>query len=342
MSNVLNLTFERPTTSGAYLGKDGLLKFAPVDEPVLEFNLGGTFRGYRVRTPRTNTIRNNTMVGAVVGTPGTLPTNWLQITSTLNREIIGTGTENGIEYIDVKYSGTAASSTEQVLSFDVISALTAQTWTNSVYLKVISQANAPNVYRLSVRERRANNTTIRFGTKTISPTSILSRFDMTEVLSGGVDTVQVIPEIQFTVTNGQPYDFTIRIGLPQMELGDTATPVIKTSGSAVTTSPDIAFKDPATDILSQGSGAIYFEWENPVEETVYLSDFEFTAIAGINKVRFEYSPTTIRLNVNGTQLTDISGSFDFTGLDRIEVGNFDGALQPDNIYFRAIQTGQLQ
>jgi hypothetical protein len=104
----------------------------------------------------------------------------------------------------------------------------------------------------------------------------------------------------------------------------------------------VAFLDPATDILSQGSGAIYFEWENPVEETVYLSDFEFTAIAGINKVRFEYSPTLIRLNVNGTQLPDISGSFDFTGLDRIEVGNFDGSLQPDNIYIRALQTGQLQ
>ncbi len=148
--------------------------------------------------------------------------------------------------------------------------------------------------------------------------------------------------LNLTFTRPTTLDFTDRNGDTQTAGVDTpALDFLNGSFRGAKWSDDsVAFLEPATDVLSQGSGAIYFEWENPVEETVYLSDFEFTAIAGINKVRFEYSPTTIRLNVNGTQLDDISGTFDFTGLDRIEVGNFDGDLQPDNIHFRAIQTGQ--
>jgi hypothetical protein len=99
----------------------------------------------------------------------------------------------------------------------------------------------------------------------------------------------------------------------------------------------VAFLDPATSILSQVSGSIFLEWENPVEETVYLDDFEFAVVAGVNQLRFDYSPTVKAVTINGVQLDPITGDFDFTGLDIIEVGNFDGDLQPDGVFFRAIR-----
>ena len=77
---------------------------------------------------RTNSIRNNTMVGAVVGTPGTLPTNWTDFGGTLNgitRTVVGFGTVNGIAYIDLNYAGTATSGSSFFLEPDVSGAIAA-------------------------------------------------------------------------------------------------------------------------------------------------------------------------------------------------------------------------
>ena len=66
-----------------------------------------TDRGILIEESRTNQIRNNSMQGAVAGTPGTLPTNWgVSVAGGLTRTVVGTGTENGIEYIDVRVQGT--------------------------------------------------------------------------------------------------------------------------------------------------------------------------------------------------------------------------------------------
>jgi len=57
---------------------------------------------------RTNSIRNSTMVGAVAGNPGTLPTNWnVSGAVGLTRTIVGVGTELGLQYVDFRFNGTA-------------------------------------------------------------------------------------------------------------------------------------------------------------------------------------------------------------------------------------------
>ena len=68
-----------------------------------------TDRGLLVEEARTNALRNNSMQGAVAGSPGTVPTRWaMDATAGLTRTIVGTGTVNGIDYIDVRIAGTAA------------------------------------------------------------------------------------------------------------------------------------------------------------------------------------------------------------------------------------------
>ena len=70
--------------------------------------------GAAVWEARTNSIPCNVPAscGTVAGSPGTLPTGWNDFTSPLNgisRQVVGTGTEQGIPYIDINYSGTARS-----------------------------------------------------------------------------------------------------------------------------------------------------------------------------------------------------------------------------------------
>jgi hypothetical protein len=62
-----------------------------------------TNQGLLVEEARTNSIRNNSMQGAVAGTPGTLPTNWSESRAAgLTQTVVGTGTQNGIDYIDIR------------------------------------------------------------------------------------------------------------------------------------------------------------------------------------------------------------------------------------------------
>ena len=98
------ITFTRASTA-TYFDSAGVLQSAAVDQPRLDYNPSTlAAQGYLIEESRTNSIRNNTMVGAVVGTPGTIPTNWQVFTNVtgLTRQIVGTGTENGITYIEVK------------------------------------------------------------------------------------------------------------------------------------------------------------------------------------------------------------------------------------------------
>jgi hypothetical protein len=58
----------------------------------------------------------------------------------LARTVVGLGTENGLQYIDLRFSGTAASTVISIW-FETLNQITAsngQTWTNSIYAKLIS------------------------------------------------------------------------------------------------------------------------------------------------------------------------------------------------------------
>jgi hypothetical protein len=323
--SLLNLTFQRASASGAYLGKNGLLNFAPTDEPVLEFNTNGTFRGYRVRTPRTNLLlRSEEFDNAY----------WSKASGTIapNSDTAPDGLQTADKYV-VNDGGTLNSPIVRLITLN-----TNTTYTLSLFVKKADYDTAS--IRIFTTETGFATCSFNLSTATASGGTI-------ESVGNGWFRVSVTLTTLSTASNGQIQiirDAQIRDGVAgifiwgaQLEAGNTATPYIQTTSSAVTTSPEIAFLDPATSVLSQVSGSIFIEWENPVAETVYLDDFEFQVVAGVNQLRFDYSPTVKAVTINGVQLEPITGDFDFTGLDRIEVGNFDGDLQPDGVFFRAIR-----
>jgi hypothetical protein len=97
--------------------------------------------GLLVEEQRTNSIRNNTGVGAVAGTPGTLPTNWsVAVASDLTTNVIGTGTSAGVAYIDLQIVGTS-NSTSYILALESnsqIAALQNQNWTESLWISHVA------------------------------------------------------------------------------------------------------------------------------------------------------------------------------------------------------------
>jgi hypothetical protein len=221
-----------------------------------------TFPRLNLEPQRTNSIRNSSMVGAVAGTPGTLPTNWTQLLGAgLTRTIVGTGTENGLPYVDVRYNGTATG-TSVLLAFETVTGITAangQVWTGSFYLKTISLPNPPNNYRSLIAEYTSAGVYLRDVSFAITPTSNLNRFSQTETLAGGATTARVVNGVLGNLTNGAAYDFTIRIVAPQMELGAYATTWVPTTTAAVTRIADVASKTGVSSLIGQTEGTMFAE-----------------------------------------------------------------------------------
>jgi hypothetical protein len=213
-------------------------------------------RGLLIEEQRTNTVRNNTMVGAVAGAPGTVPTGWTipAAPDGLAREIVSVGTENGIEYIDLRYSGTlAAGGVGVIVATEVVTntaAANGQTWTAGTFFKLVAGTwNGINVASLSIRTFDSGSVLLEnlqpvdlkaavTGTLTRQTGTVTLANASTAFINSGVRLV--------TGTAGAAVDFTLRIGVPQLELGGFATSTIKTTNAQATRTADVATMSPGT------------------------------------------------------------------------------------------------
>lgn len=177
----------------------------------------------------TNYIRNNTMVGALPGTPGTLPTNWSSfIGGGLAQQIIGIGQETNLQYIDWRVFGTASSASGSAIYFETntgVPALNGQQWNTSAYLRLVggSLANI-GIMRFFLDERTADGSTSVYDNYgvALAPTAFslsTQRFNVGFTLAGGVTVGRIVPSLELTYASGAVVDVTVRIGLPQLETG---------------------------------------------------------------------------------------------------------------------------
>jgi hypothetical protein len=193
--------------------------------------------GANFGTTRTNYIRNNTMVGAVAGTPGTGPTNWgIGAATDLTRTIVGTGIENEINYVDIRYTGTVTAARTQYIFFESsnnIAAVNGQSWTGSVWLK-IAAGSLSNISSVTVQADTRDSSVVYVNTPyaaNVTPTTTFTRFSGTGTATGTTAWIQ--PFILFNTATSGLVDITLRIGMPQLELGSVATAVIPTTTAAV-------------------------------------------------------------------------------------------------------------
>lgn len=259
------ITFTR-ASSATYFDSAGVLQTAGNNVARFDYNPSTlAARGLLIEESRTNSIRNNTMQGAVAGTPGTLPTNWAITNGGLSIDVAAIGTESGISYIDLRFSGTSTGTVANV-RFEAntqITAASGQTWTNSVFIRQSagSTTNITSVQNIITGRDSGGTTQETFFstiTSTLNAASIsLNRSALTATLANA-STARIVGQVNVNFSVGVAIDITLRIGLPQLEQGAFATSVIPTSTTALTRSADVAAI----------TGANFTNWYNQTEGTV--------------------------------------------------------------------------
>jgi hypothetical protein len=268
------VTFTRASTA-TYFDASGTLRSAADNAPRIDFNPSTLLcQGLLIEEQRTNSIRNNTMVGAVAGTPGTAPTNWffsVATTTGLTTEVVGTGAESGITYVDLKVSGTAVGAGSLTIAFEPNTQTVAsqnQVWTVSMYRRLMAgsfNGLTPTITNIFLNSYTAVGTFDAASTSQVrseaTPTSAAlntQRSTLTGTLSSAT-TARVNAGMFFSIANGAAIDITLRIGLPQLELGAFATSVIPTTTTALTRSADVASVTTLSPWFNASEGTLFAE-----------------------------------------------------------------------------------
>ena len=303
-----DFTVTRNTTA-TRLNDAGVIESVASGIPRLDYSVSGFVTGcpaLLVEPAATNEIRNNSNTNAVTGTPGTLPTNWTETLAGLTRSVIALGAENGVQYIDIRLSGTA-NATEALINFESPTQTVAsngQVWTNSCFLKSISAPAPYTGLRLSTVERTSGGIFVASGNSPdLTLTSTLNRFSFTRTLSGGGTVARVQSRISFGLVSGTAYNFTVRIGYPQMELGSVATSVIPTTAGTGSRSADvISVTGAVSGSIGQTEGTMYCEFEATNDASTRrlftLSDGSQT-----NRLMLVYSSSAWRAQMQGATIS---------------------------------------
>jgi hypothetical protein len=267
------ITFTRSTT-GTFTNASGVLTSAAINAPRFDYDPATLqSKGLLIEPRRINIIRNNTMVGAVAGTPGTLPTNWsaqINTTTGLTSEVVGVGTDSGISYIDYRISGTASGAGSFEMFFDVQDISPSffnETWIGSFYFKL----QAGSTTGLSVPQVRFYD--YNFINGFLGSTSV----DISFPTSAALNTQRVVASyvipieetetqrllVAFNIADGAAIDITFRIGMPQLEESDFVTSVIPTTSAQATRTAD----------SPRMTGTNFSSWYNASTSTM-LAEFQ--------------------------------------------------------------------
>ena len=338
------ITFTR-ASSATYFDSGGVLQTATTDTPRFDYDPSTlAARGLLIEEARTNSIRNNTMQGAVAGTPGTNPTNWA-VTLTadgITQEVSAVGTENGIAYIDIRYYGTPTAGTNRSISFETvnqIAAISGQTWTESVYVKL--QAGSFSNTSTTLNVLGTNGTT---GTESFSSSAITStpsnlrqcRLSVTGTFANA-GTTHAQPRIRIGYTVGVAIDITLRIGLPQLELGAFATSVITTTTAAATRSADVASVNTLSPWYNASNSTLFVDyvWEGlksvagqrivVIDNGATTNYFGMTATSG-NTMQNPVVIASTTEATNSTPTTTYAANTSYKQAVALELNNSVGAI----------------
>ena len=379
MAQFGDFTVDRNSTKYV-LGSGGSYVSYATDEPAFEFNSDGSYKGLLVEPASTNEIRNGSATGSttgVIGSGGALPTNWGDGgAGGLTREIIGTGTENGVAYIDIKASGTASSTTSGFYFEGItqISTADGETWTLSAFIKNVDTTSLYDSANFLYVNYDSTNAFVDSDSESITPTTDLVRYEANITLSGAT-IATTRPGISFNLTIGNTYDYTIRIGWIQMEESPIATSPIPTTTASVTRNKDDITLGSASSLIGQTEGTLYVEvdWkatsgtgqtlldvtDGTSDNRVLIYNTSLNALnmfasangavltsqgppssaySGIQKLAFAYADNDFELYRNGSSISsDTSGSLAaLATMTDIDLGQNIIAGGQANMHIRAV------
>lgn len=154
----------------------------------------------------------------------------------ITAEVVATGVENGIPYLDWDISGTNGGSTVFIDLSDSarVSAAQGDTYTISAYLRLLSGSIASaNVVQLFCHFRSAGETLLESPTSEIGTQidGTLTRFSAA-LTASHVDTANIGDKgLYLRISGGATVGFRLRVGLPQVEETGQPTSPIPTTGA---------------------------------------------------------------------------------------------------------------
>ena len=233
-----------------------------------DFDATGTLVAYSSNVPRfhydtpsgnmvgfqPNLIHNDTMVGAVAGTPGTPPVNWTITPSGngLTSSVVGTGVINNVYYMDVRVNGTANAAGNAILiTPDTLNkpAAFGQTITAGVYWAFApsSAGVTTGIQSYQIFPQMVNTAGGGCGNWTWypAPSSSATSIDKALVQASsfiGCGNTASLNYIFYINSNASgAVDITLRIGMPQLVQGSTAyNPPPATTGSTPAVYPTLS------------------------------------------------------------------------------------------------------
>jgi hypothetical protein len=188
------------------------------------------------------------MQGAVVGTPGTLPTNWSESTSGIVPAVASLGTQKGLASIGILYSGTQVSGNINLFlgTSTEMAATYGQTITFSLEISVCggSLANVGGTIILQMQEANSGGSFLTFGQGADITSSLSSNptiFSFTRTLTNAA-TAYVRPAFQLNPTGA--VNLTLCLSAGQMELNSlinssVASAVVASGGSGGTNGTNV-------------------------------------------------------------------------------------------------------
>ena len=248
-------------------------------------NAAGAWQAFGANQPRittaglyvepaaaTNTIRNSTAAGATVGTIGSggvMPTNWsAQAASGAAYDVVGTGTENGLPYCDIRFHGsnTGGGTVYSGILFETPTAgqgaAVGQVWSASFFYRLTAGAlPTSGLSSMGVNVLEYDSTGTYKGNGVggypVTPSSSVQRAIYPRTLQQAAVS-GVATGFTFAIAAGIAWDFTVRFYVPQLEKASTASSPIITSGAAATRAAEtVTFAIPAGtyDLLVSGASA---------------------------------------------------------------------------------------
>ena len=342
------ITFTR-ASDATYFDANGVLQTASNNVPRFDHDAAtGSSLGLLIEEARTNSIRNSQAGGVAAGA---LPTHWTAggTANGVTRTIIGGGTEDGLAYMDIQYSGTPTSAANVTIAFDAANQVVAangQTWTGSCYCKLQggSLTNVSN-FRLGIDGRDAAGVSLSpqqitnlFITPTASPLR-QQRISATRTMDDAA-VLRAFTFLIFTYTSSSPIDLTLRIAAPQLEQGAFPTSYIPTTSAAATRSADSAVVSPVSSFYNAVEGTMFCEFvfaglSASPDGVIWGFDDSSQAERIFQFVDNSSTPATVVTESSSTRANLVTGSAVTAG----QVNKFIAALKVDD--YQSARNGTL-
>jgi hypothetical protein len=195
----------------------------------------------------------------------------------------------------------------------VIAATNGQSWAGSAWVQVVA-GTQNGVSSINLGLLQYDSGGVALGAATLgSPSATISTTWQRINRIGTTNNASIAfvrPQIAIGINSGVAIDITLRIGLPQLELGAFATSVIPTTTTALTRAEDVASVNTLSPWYSASAGTLFAEAQSlrPVGDTTRIA--ALSDGTANNSIRINAASTTQAVVTGGS--TDASFSLTYS------------------------------